>query len=72
MGDWQPVDLAALAVGEPESAGCPISRRLAMSKRFKMMWTTVAALVCGSLLNGCALDGAGRIILGILNEELFG
>jgi hypothetical protein len=43
-----------------------------MSKRFKMMWTTVAALVCGSLLNGCALDGAGRIILGILNEELFG
>jgi len=50
-----------------------------MSKRFKMMSTAIAALLCGSLFGGCGWWGGGwgdnavwRIVTGILNEEIWG
>ncbi len=44
-----------------------------MSRRFKMMSTSIAALLVGSLFNGCGLlGGNARILMAILNEELWG
>ena len=44
-----------------------------MSRRFKILSSSIAALLLGSLFGGCGLlDGNARMLLAILNEELAG